>query len=529
MGKYTETNCIDNNWNGDNFPVQNFLLNSWEDSWEFCELPPINQAQDKLKFHDLPVISQVIGSLDKQLGNLEFNEQISKLTDLTYALNQTSIVAITDAQGTITFINDKFCEISKYPREELMGQNHRILNSGYHPRQFFVEMWRSIARGETWRAEIKNRAKDNTFYWVDTTIVPFLDSQGRAYQYLAIRTDITSRKHTEELLTQANEELEARVKKRTADLSKINQELVTTIEELKRTQGQLIQAEKMSSLGQLVAGVAHEINNPVNFIFGNLTHVQQYTESLKSLISLYQQQYPDLDPIIQAAIEEMELDFLMDDLGKILDSMKLGTVRIRNIVLSLRNFSRTDESGFKAVDIHEGIDSTLLILQHRFKERPERPEISIIRNYGNLLPVECYASQLNQVFMNILANAIDAIEETQKGKTYQEVKTSPSQITITTSLISMGTPEQASNQASTQEPNWAQIAIADNGSGISPAIQQQIFNPFFTTKPIGKGTGMGMSISYQIITERHGGSLECISTPGQGTTFLVQIPLKHFS
>ena len=529
MGKYTETNCIDNNWNGDNFPVQNFLLNSWEDSWEFCELPPINQAQDKLKFHDLPVISQVIGSLDKQLGNLEFNEQISKLTDLTYALNQTSIVAITDAQGTITFINDKFCEISKYPREELMGQNHRILNSGYHPRQFFVEMWRSIARGETWRAEIKNRAKDNTFYWVDTTIVPFLDSQGRAYQYLTIRTDITSRKHTEELLTQANEELEARVQKRTADLSEINQELVTTIEELKRTQGQLIQAEKMSSLGQLVAGVAHEINNPVNFIYGNLTHVQQYTESLKSLISLYQQQYPDLDSIIQAAIEEMELDFLMDDLGKILDSMKLGTVRIRNIVLSLRNFSRTDESGFKAVDIHEGIDSTLLILQHQFKDKSECPAINVVRNYGNLPLVECYPSQVNQVLMNILANAIDAIEETQKGKTYQEVKTSPSQITITTSLISMGTPEQASNQASTQEPNWAQIAIADNGSGISPAIQQQIFNPFFTTKPIGKGTGMGMSISYQIITERHGGSLECISTPGQGTTFLVQIPLKHFS
>jgi signal transduction histidine kinase len=299
--------------------------------------------------------------------------------------------------------------------------------------------------------------------------------------------------------------LENRVEDRTAELK-------NTLEELKRTQAQVVQSEKMSSLGQLVAGVAHEINNPVNFIHGNLNHVQEYTNDLLEFIQLYQQNYSHPTPEIQAAAEEIDLEFLQNDLPKMLVSMKLGTNRIRQIVLSLRNFSRMDEAEFKTVDIHEGIDSTLLILQHRLKANPERPEIEIVKDYAALPLVECYAGQLNQVFMNILVNAIDAIDESRAKYTGQEVRNNPGRIGIRTSVI---------------DEIWIEVAISDNGGGIPQAVQQRIFDPFFTTKPVGKGTGMGMSISYQIITEKHRGKLECFSTPGEGTEFIIRIPRRQ--
>ncbi len=292
---------------------------------------------------------------------------------------------------------------------------------------------------------------------------------------------------------------------------KEKRQLEETLIELKRTQSQLIHAEKMSSLGQLVAGLAHEINNPVNFIHGNLTHLEEYSESLLNIVQLYQHHYPNAVAEIQAQEDEIDLDFLQEDLLKILSSIKLGTDRIRNIVLSLRIFSRMDEAEFKPVDIHEGIDSTLLILQHRLEKKPKYSEIHMIRNYGDLPLVECYGGQLNQVFMNILANAIDAIDELNEKRTVQERQENSSQITISTSVI---------------DSEWVQIAIADTGLGIPEAIKKQIFNPFFTTKPIGKGTGMGMAISHQIITEKHGGKLICFSTPGRGTEFVIHIPVK---
>ncbi|MDY6785597.1 MAG: ATP-binding protein [Cyanobacteriota bacterium] len=291
-------------------------------------------------------------------------------------------------------------------------------------------------------------------------------------------------------------------------------QLEFTLQELQRTQSQLIQAEKMSSLGQLVAGLAHEINNPVNFIYGNLTHALDYVRDLLNFVHLYQQSYPNPAIAIQDAAEDIELDFLQEDLPKILNSIKLGTERIRQIVLSLRNFSRMDEAEVKPVDIHEGIDSTLLILQHRLKARSDRPEIEVVREYSNLPLVECYAGQLNQVFMNILANAIDALEENNRQQTYQEIKANLHKITIRTSVVNS---------------EWVQIAIADNGSGMSRKTKAQIFDPFFTTKPTGKGTGMGMSISHQIVTEKHRGKLDCFSTPGEGTEFVVQIPIHQLS
>lgn len=289
-------------------------------------------------------------------------------------------------------------------------------------------------------------------------------------------------------------------------------ELETTLNELQKAQMQIIQSEKMSSLGQLVAGVAHEINNPVNFIHGNLTHLDEYTQNLLRMIELYQQRHPSNDPEVQAMAEEIDLEFLTEDMQKIISSIKVGTDRIRGIVVSLRNFSRMDEADFKYVDIHEGIESTLLILQHRIKDISARPAVVVIEDYGTLPKVECFPGQLNQVFMNILVNALDALDYLNTKRSDRELKDTPNQITIRTCAI---------------DDRWVEVAIADNGIGMPDSVKQRIFDPFFTTKPIGKGTGMGMSISYQIITQKHRGKLTCFSTPGSGSEFVIQIPIRQ--
>ncbi len=286
------------------------------------------------------------------------------------------------------------------------------------------------------------------------------------------------------------------------------QQLSEALGYLRKTQSQLIQSEKMSSLGQLVAGIAHEINNPVNFISGNLTHASDYFQDLHHLIELYQEYYPDPVPELQAYAEEIDLEFLLEDLSKLLNSMHVGTERIRQIVLSLRNFSRLDEAEVKPVNLHDGIDSTLLILQGRLKAKGPWSGIEIRKCYGDLPLIECYASQLNQVFMNILSNAIDALID----------RPDPRIITITTDVA------LADADPTTKV---AKITIADNGPGIPENVRQQIFDPFFTTKPVGQGTGLGLSICYQIVVEKHHGWINCTSTLGEGTTFTIEIPVRR--
>ncbi|UBF25820.1 GAF domain-containing protein [Kovacikia minuta CCNUW1] len=314
--------------------------------------------------------------------------------------------------------------------------------------------------------------------------------------------------------------------------------LSEALKKLQQTQAQLVQHEKMSSLGQLVAGVAHEINNPVNFISGNITHATNYIQNLLELLQLYQECHPQPDPRIEAKVEEIDLMFLIDDLLKILSSMAMGTDRIRQIVLSLRNFSRLDEAEVKPVDIHEGIENTLLILKSRLRITSKGQDIRIVREYGKLPLVECYAGQLNQVFMNILGNAIDALEERMKtpdltlehwdkpcppeeGRSSSQFSPRPAQFSDPTILIQTDIIEDSDSAV----PHVA-IRIRDNGIGMDESVKQKLFNPFFTTKPVGKGTGLGLSISYQIIVDKHNGILKCTSEPGHGTEFLIQIPIR---
>lgn len=285
------------------------------------------------------------------------------------------------------------------------------------------------------------------------------------------------------------------------------QQLAGALEDLQNTQAQLIQTEKMSSLGQLVAGVAHEINNPVNFIYGNITHAKEYSEDLLSLLKLYQKQTPNPSAEIRDLAEAIDLEFLVDDLPKILSSMAIGADRIRQLVLSLRNFSRLDEAEMKPVNIHDGIESTLLILQPRLKAKSDSFRIELIKDYGDLPPVDCYAGQLNQVFTNVLSNAIDALEQF-----YDEEKINGiPKIWIQTRVVG----------------EKAVIRISDNGSGIPEAVKDKIFDPFFTTKPVGKGTGLGLSICYKIVVEKHGGVFNCTSEPGRGTEFSIEIPIQQ--
>ncbi|MEA5507149.1 PAS domain S-box protein [Halotia wernerae UHCC 0503] len=426
--------------------------------------------------------------ISEQQAALRERKQAEKEQAKLLAILEASpdFVSTADLTGQVLYFNQAARRMLGLGEEESfegrhLSQNHPtwannlILNHG---------LPQSIQLGN-WVGETALLGADNQEIPLSQLIIAHKSADGEVEYLSTIARDISELKAVEEALQQKAQDLEQ------------------TLKELQCTQAHLIQSEKMSSVGQLVAGVAHEINNPTSFIYSNIEPANEYIHDLLELLELYQEHYPNPVKVIQDQIKAIDLEFLITDLPKLFSSMKMGATRIKQIVLSLRNFSRMDEAECKTVDIHSGIDSTLVILEHRLKAQHNRPAIEIIKEYGELPLVECYPGQLNQVFMNILVNALDALENLTGRQTL-------STIHIRTEIF-----------------NHKKVVIRfiDNGPGIRENVLKRLFDPFFTTKPVGKGTGLGLSISYQIIVEKHKGKLTCLSIPEQGSEFKIEIPI----
>jgi len=448
-------------------------------------------------------------------------------------------IIMLDPEGTIVSWNPGAERIKQYRAAEILGQHVRCfytpeeISQGQPETSLNIAVQQGRVEEEGWRVR-----KDGSSFFANVVITALRGEDGELRGFARVTRDITQRKLDQETLKRTNDELEKRVEERTAELVQINQRLKQEIslhqkteaalvaethyvtdllQKLQQTQTKLIHTEKMSSLGQVVAGVAHEINNPVSFIYGNIDYAICYLQDLLNLVELYSVHYPHPVADIQQQIKDIDLDFLMADMPKLLTSMKVGSNRIRQVVLSLQKFLKTDQNEMKPTDIHEGLESTLLILQHRLKPSIEHPEITVIKDYGQLPPVDCYAGQINQVFMNLLTNAVDVLEISER-----EI---PHQIKITTEVQEISLKKPGASYC--QNVPHAVIRIADNGIGMSQDVCQKLFEPFYTTKPGGKGTGLGLSISYQIVVDHHGGQLTCRSKPGMGSEFVIAIPITQ--
>jgi PAS domain S-box-containing protein len=410
------------------------------------------------------------------------------------------------SSGQIVKVNYALCEMLGYTSAELEAKTvQEITHSDDWSQKSHLFEQLIVGAIANYQTEKRYLKQNQETLWVNLTATLIHNPQGNGCYILGMFENVTERKQTEAILRQS----EAKYRNQAEQLKSI-------LAELQQTQAQLVQSEKISSLSQLVAGIAHEINNPVNFISGNLTHADSHIQDLLNLIRLYQKHYPQPSAEILAKTEATDLDFLLEDLPKLFSSMKVGSERIHQLILSLCNFSRLNEADIKAVNIHEGIESTLMLLQNRLQAKDLQPAIQIIKDYGDLPLVECYAKQLNQVFMNILLNAVEALDrkwavsEECLGEGQPEEWQSP-KIWIQTSL----------------KGDRAVVQISDNGTGFSEQVKARLFDPFFTTKAIGEGTGLGLSVSYQVIVGNHQGQLQCCSTPGQGAEFMIEIPLQR--
>ncbi|MBE9060913.1 PAS domain-containing protein [cf. Phormidesmis sp. LEGE 11477] len=436
----------------------------------------------KIPLHDASgKVNGLLGIVEDITDRKEAEETKNRLLAILEATPD--VISITDAQGNHHYLNQAGQRIFAVntPQQIASLKLSDLMPSDVADRLITIALPQAERQG-IWAGESTIRDHRGIDIPVSHVIVCHQVKSGEVQHFSSIMRDISDRK--------ANE----------TTLKAQSKELSRALQQIQRTQAQIIQAEKMSGLGQMVAGVAHEINNPVNFIHANLKPATSYIQDLLELIDLYHETYPNASPSIKETLGTIELDFIREDLPKLLGSMSMGTQRIREIVLSLRNFSRLDESEVKTVNLHDGIDSTLVILNHRFKSDNAHTQIQVVKQYGNLPLVDCYPSQINQVLMNILSNAIDALEKVEDPT-----------ITLITEA----------------QENTVSIRIRDNGSGIPLAVQSQILNPFFTTKEVGKGTGMGMPISYQIITEKHNGQMNFTSEEGKGTEFCLSLPIHQ--
>ncbi len=467
--------------------IGRYIAPSGKLKWIEAHSRPISQPDGAIVWNGV-----LLDVTDRRLTEIALQQTEAQYHSIFKAVSDAILIRDLQTEQLLD-VNPAACEMFGYSREELLELAPADLvppNSPTMTERFI----HTLKSGKPFIGQAVNVRKDKTQFNVEVQATMF-SYQGKPCALKLVR-DISDRMQIEA----DRQAAEAALRRSEAQLRQQAQDLEHALGELRRTQAQLIQNEKMSSLGQVVAGIAHEINNPVTFIYSNIAHATNYLQSLVELINLYQSRCaPDSE--IESLLKEIDLEFVVGDFTNLLDSVLSGADRIRQLVLSLRNFARLDEAEFKSVNVHEGLDSTLMILQNRLIHDYRGNKIAIVKDYGDLPQVECYAGQLNQVFFNLISNAIDAIETTER----------PS-ITIRT--------EHANEQ-------WVRIHIIDNGCGIPDAVRDKIFDPFFTTKPIGKGVGIGLSTSYQIVAQQHAGFLRCHSIPNQGTAFVIEIPIRQ--